>query len=107
MLTKKEWRETRQTCLACSQEMEEVAGSITFTFEDYTITVDNVPMKRCPNCVDEYIPGPVAEEVGELVLGITELLARERERQQLQESQTDAISIHYRGRQSTTRMAFA
>ncbi len=70
MLTEKEWRETRQECLDCKEEMEETVGSILYTFDDYTITVDNVPMKRCKSCGEEYIPGPMAEQVGDVVFGI-------------------------------------
>lgn len=107
MLTEKEWRETRHTYLDCHDTMEETVGSITYTFDDYTITVENVPMKRCGKCGEEYIPGPIAEQVGDLVFGINALLAQERDRQKSQESQADSISIHYRARQFQTEMAFA
>lgn len=107
MLTENEWRETRHRCLDCKEEMEETVGSILYTFDDYTITVENVPMKRCGACGEEYVPGPVAEQVGDLVFGINEFLSQERDRQQAHESQADAISIHYRSRHSNPELAFA
>lgn len=107
MFTEKEWRETRQDCLGCKEEMEVTVGSLVYTFDDYTITVENVPMKRCTSCGEEYIPGPIAEQVGDLVFGIKELLAQDRDRQEAQKSQADSISIHYRTRQPNTELAFA
>lgn len=54
-------------CNSCNQEFTKATGTLTFEEEGLRITVGNVPLLRCVSCGEEFVPGPIAEEISEIV----------------------------------------
>jgi YgiT-type zinc finger domain-containing protein len=52
--------------------MEKVVGELVFEESGLTITVGNVPLLKCGTCGEEYVPGPIAEEISDIVSHIAE-----------------------------------
>lgn len=106
MLTQREWQATVHTCLHCGGEMQETTGRLVYELDGYSITVEDVPMKVCPACGEQYIPGPIAEEVSEIVADVNQMIQRDRSRNDERESHIGGVSVQYtEGRQPQAAFA--
>lgn len=55
------------SCHPCNREMTHVMGELSFEEEGLRIKVGNVPLLRCDQCGDEFVPGPIAEEISKII----------------------------------------
>lgn len=71
-------------------------GTLTYELEDYTIEVEDAPMKVCPACGERYVLGPIGEIVGDLVAETVESIRRTQEHQHTARPSARSIAIRYR-----------
>lgn len=56
-----------QPCILCSGTTERRLTELTFEFDGVTIVITGVPVAVCSECGEEYIPGPLAVQIGDEV----------------------------------------
>jgi YgiT-type zinc finger domain-containing protein len=96
MSTRGEWEAKRHICRTCQHEMELTRGTLTFELDDFTIEVENVPMKVCPYCGERYVAGAIGEVVGDLVAETVESIRRTQAHQHTERPSADSIAIRFR-----------
>jgi YgiT-type zinc finger domain-containing protein len=96
MLTQREWEKKQLACVACGHDTDLTQGTLTYELEDYTVEVEDVPMKVCPQCGERYVSGPVGEIVGDLVAETVESIRRTQENRHTARPSATSIAIRYR-----------
>jgi YgiT-type zinc finger domain-containing protein len=56
-----------KTCLNCGASMRPGQGALKFERDGLEIEITNVPKSICDSCGEEYVPGPVALKISDLV----------------------------------------
>lgn len=97
--TPQEWLEGSCQCTKCHGDMRPQLGTLHYTLDDMTITVEDVPMTVCESCGMRIIPGIPAMAIDELV---HDVVNAERAR-----SITDRVTIHYREQRESSGLAYA
>lgn len=59
--------EEKVKCFECGGEMIETTTTLHLEKDRRPLIIENVPAKVCQQCGEEYISGPVAEEIGRIL----------------------------------------
>lgn len=54
-------------CYQCGGELKSTVTTLHLQKDHQPILMDNVPVKVCEQCGEEYISGPVAEKLGRIL----------------------------------------
>lgn len=107
MASPKQSPEASRRCVECGGILDDMHGELVFNYDQYTITVTDVPMQRCRGCEERLVPGPVGIAVSQMVSDIHESMRQLDEDSENSRIPTDAITIHYATRSERRSTAIA
>jgi len=55
------------TCVQCGGGVHAATGELVYRYDDFVVTVTDVPMLVCDQCGERYVHGPLGVELGNLV----------------------------------------
>lgn len=72
-------------------------GELVFELHDYIIRISDVPMRTCPECGEQSVPGPIAEVVSEIAANLVEGLRKSEADMSMEHLPLSSMTVPFDG----------